>query len=38
VPGIARAGKEAAAHYLYHAYPSAYPNPNKVAYLSMCGW
>ena len=36
--GALQMGKEAAAHYLYHAYPSAYPNPNKVPHLSMCGY
>ena len=36
--GALQMGKEAAAHYLYHANPSAYPNPNKVQHLSMCGY
>ena len=36
--GARQRGKEQAAHYLYHAFPNAYPNPNKVQALSMCGW
>ena len=34
--GALQRGREQAAHYLYHAFPEKYPNPNKVQALSMC--